>query len=197
MMHMRVNRISEGVKMLVILGAGGVGATVGAIVALWRGSATPARGRVFRRLAAMLALASATCWIAAFGAEIGIPLLLETWALAGFAFILTRLERRPDRAARERVQAGAAVPRNVSRGIARVAVAGPLGFAAAIGIAAAIATRAPLAEQTRLIGAGLLVPSLWAVFVGWTLMARHLPMPATGMAVLAGSGFGLALLGQG
>lgn len=197
MMHMRVNRISEGVKMLVILGAGGVGATVGAIVALWRGSATPARGRVFRRLAAMLALASAACWIAAFGAEIGIPLLLETWALAGFAFILTRLERRPDRAARERVQAGAAVPRNVSRGIARVAVAGPLGFAAAIGIAAAIATRAPLAEQTRLIGAGLLVPSLWAVFVGWTLMARRLPMPAAGMAALAGSGLGLALLGQG
>lgn len=183
--------------MTLIFGASGVGLTIGAVVALWRGSVTPAHGSAFRLLATTLTIASALAWISGFGVEIGIPLLLEIWALVGFAFILTRLERRPDRVTRDRTVVGAAVHRNVVRGVAQVAIAGPLGFAAAIGIAAAIATRAPLAEQTRLIGAGLLVPSLWASFVGWTLMARRLPMPATGMALLAGSGFGVALLGQG
>lgn len=196
-MHMRVNRINWEVEMVVLLGIGGAGSTVGAIVALWRGSGTPVHGRAFRLLAAALAIASASCWIAGFGAEIGIPLLLEVWALVGFAFILTRLERRPDRAARDRVLAGTVVERRIMRGVAQVTIAGPLGFAAAIGIAAAIATRAPFAEQTRLIGAGLLVPSLWAGCVGWTLMARRLPVPAAGMTLLAGIGFGLALLGRG
>ena len=183
--------------MALLLGASGVGLAIGAVVALWRGSVTPARGRAFRLVAAAFTIGSASCWIAGFGAEIGIPLLLEVWALVGFAFILTRLERRPDRASRDRELAGTVPDRRIMRGVAQVAIAGPLGFAAAIGIAAAIATRAPLAEQTRLIGAGLLVPSLWAGFVGWTLMARRLPVPAGSMTVLAGVGFGLALLGQG
>lgn len=196
-MHMRVNRIKWGPRMQMMLAVGGVGSTIGAIVALWRGSAMSRRGDAVRLLAGLLVILSASCWISGFGAEIGIPLLLETWALVGFAFIITRLERRPDRPRRDRALVGGTVRRHVSRGVAQVAIAGPLGFAAAIGVAAAIATRAPLAEQTRLIGAGLLVPSLWAMFVGWTLATRRLLVPAASMASLACAGFGLALLGQG
>ena len=175
---------------------GGVLFTACAIVALWWGWRSPQVGGTCRCIAAALVAASIACWVRGFGAEIGVPLLLETWALAGFAFILTRLEKRPERTERSRIVAGPAVRRRFGRGAVQVAIAGPLGFAAAIGIGAAIATRAPLAEQTRLIGAGLLVPSLWAGFVGWTLVARRLPIPAASMAVASGAGFGLALLGQ-
>jgi hypothetical protein len=55
-----------------------------------------------------------------------------------------------------------------------VLVAGPLGLIAAMGIAVVIATRMPMAEQTRLILAGLIVPTLWAIGIGWMVCQRRL-----------------------
>lgn len=43
-----------------------------------------------------------------------------------------------------------------------------------MGIAVVIATRMPMAEQTRLILAGLIVPTLWAIGIGWMVCQRRL-----------------------
>ncbi len=134
---------------------------------------------------------STTLWIALFGIEIGIPLALETAALVAFAFILTRMEKRAGRLPRERMVA--APPRGrwlIPLGIGRALVAGPLGLAAAMGIAVVIATRGPMAEQTRLIVAGLIVPTLWAIGIAWIVCQRRLPLQATAFAGLAIAGFG-------
>ncbi|MBG6116422.1 MULTISPECIES: hypothetical protein [unclassified Sphingobium] len=125
--------------------------------------------------AATLWSLSTWAWIAAFGAEIGIALALETAALLAFAFILTRIEVRPAQAIRDRT-APPLPPRSYGRGIARALTAGLLGFAAAIGLAMLFATRAPLAEQTRLILAALAMPSLWCGAIAWTACDRRLSL---------------------
>jgi len=75
-----------------------VAAALGAILVLrsgWRNARTT---WVRRGVAALLVAVSASLWIASAGAEIGIPLLLETLALLAFAFIPSRIEREPERA---------------------------------------------------------------------------------------------------
>jgi len=143
-------------------------------------------------------VAATTVWCARFGAEIGIPLAIETGSLVTFAFILSRIERRADREAKERTVAPTPlVPGHRWRGTARAMLAGPLGFIAAIGIGAAIAIAAPWAEQTRLILAGLIVPSLWAAFMIWSIAAERLWRPALCLAALTGAGFAIALMPKG
>jgi hypothetical protein len=170
-------------------------ASLGGLVLLWAGwrRGAPMRARIAGAL--LLWALSTAIWIGRFGAEIGIPLALETAALVAFAFILTRIERRSGRPPRER---SSDVPRTSRRrwlvGTARTLTAGPLGLAAAMGIAVLFATRAPLAEQTRLILAGLIVPSLWSGAIAWTLCHRRLPLQATTFAAIGGAGFGLTLL---
>lgn len=150
------------------------------------------------RLRAAIALAwwalSTAIWIARFGAEIGIPLALETAALVAFAFILSRMERRTSRPPRERSVPPPPRPRwRILIGSLRALVAGPLGLIAALGIAVMIATRAPMAEQTRLILAGLIVPSLWAIGIGWVVCQRRLPVQAIAFSVIGLAGFGVTL----
>lgn len=169
--------------------------SLGGLVLLWRGwrDSDSARGRM--ALACVLWAVSTTLWVTRFGAEIGIPLALETAALVAFAFILTRLERRINRAARERrVDQPASSRRRWVLGTARTLVAGPLGLAAAMGIAVVIATKSPMAEQTRLIIAGLIVPSLWAVGIAWVVCQRRLPVQAATFTMIGVAGFGLTLL---
>jgi hypothetical protein len=169
--------------------------SLGGLFLLWAGwrRGAPMRGRIGG--AALLWALSTAIWIGRFGAEIGIPLALETAALVAFTFILTRIERRSGRPPRER---STDIPKR-SRwrwlfGTARTLTAGPLGLAAAMGIAVLFATRAPLAEQTRLILAGLIVPSLWSGAIAWTLCHRRLPLQAAAFAAIGGAGFGLTLL---
>ncbi len=171
----------------------GLLATGAAILSLWWGWRRSGSAPGPRWIALALGIAGAWSWIRGFGAEIGVPLLFETWALLGFAFILTRIEWRTDSPRAPRAERGAPrVRRRYGRGLLQGLIAGPLAFAAAIGIAALIATRAPLDEQTRLVGAGLMVPSLWAGFVGWTVAAERLRTPFASMTLFAALGFGCA-----
>jgi hypothetical protein len=134
-------------------------------------------------------------WITWFGAEVGIPLALETSALIAFAFILTRIERRTSRLPRDRTMPLPERPRRrLLLGTTRIIVAGPLGLISALGIAVVIATKAPMAEQTRLILAGLIVPSLWCGAIAWITCQRRLPLQAATLAGFAICGFGSSLL---
>ncbi len=69
--------------------------TAAAILATFR--AWTRRAKAWMGGATLLALASAIIWCRAYGAEIGIPLAIETTSLASLAFIVSRTERRPDR----------------------------------------------------------------------------------------------------
>lgn len=137
-------------------------------------------------------------WCGAQGAEIGIPLAIETGSLIALCFIVTRIDRRPERPLRERHVEPPAKPRRYRlRGAFRALTAGPLGLAAAMGIAVAIALKAPMSEQTRLILAGLIVPSLWAICIVWSIATRRLARTAGSLAVAAAAGFALALVPKG
>lgn len=174
-------------------------ASLGGLFVFWHGWKHGADMRVRTACALALWAGSTALWIARFGAEVGIPLALETAALVAFGFILSRMERRSDRPARERGGREApAEPRRAFRrygvGTLRVLVAGPLGLVAALGIAVIIATRTPMAEQTRLILAGLIVPTLWAIGIGWVVCQRRLAVQATAFAAIGAAGIGLTLL---
>ena len=171
-----------------------IGASIAAVLLLW----VAWRRRHGRRVPLLASLgcwaAALACWIAAFGAEIGIPLALECAALVAFAFILSRVERRAPRTARERIVAAPApVPGRWWRGTVRGLGAGPLAFAAALGVGVLFATNAPFADSTRLIVAGLLVPSLWAAAMIWMLASRRLWPPLAGLAGTAVATIGVSL----
>lgn len=149
------------------------------------------------RMAGALAcwLVSVALWARAFGAEVGIPLALETASLIAFGFILTRMERRESRAVRDRVVPPVPPARHARlRGSLRVLIAGPLGLVGALGLGILFATQAPLAEQTRLILGGLIVPSLWCGAMAWTASDRRLLPQALTFTAAGAAGFGLALL---
>ncbi|WP_213980950.1 hypothetical protein [Sphingomonas sp. dw_22] len=180
------------IDSVIVLGA--LALSLGGILLIW--SAWRERRWGPRAWAAIgFWIGSAGLWIARFGAEIGIPLALETAALAGFAFILSRMERRVARTPREREVPPLPASRyRRLRGAAKFLIAGPIGMFAAMGIAFVVATGAPLAEQTRLILAGLIVPSLWAVFIGWTVADRRLGVPAAILLAIGGAGFGFTMI---
>lgn len=166
--------------------------SLGGLILAWRSWLT----RNYRWLAGAAALwaASTALWIREFAAEIGVALALETAALLAYAFILSRIERRAPRVLPERHVAVAPAPRRIGVRIARSLIAGPLALAVTIGITVAIAVAAPLDEQTRLILAGLLAPSLWACLIIATITAQRL-WRYTGIITLAGAaGFAIALL---
>lgn len=170
-------------------------ASLGGLVSLWRGWREGADMRPRVALAAALWVLSSALWILRFGAEIGIPLALETAAIVAFAFILSRMERRTGRPPRARV---VTVPPPARRrylvGTLRALVAGPLGLIASLGIAVVIATRAPMAEQTRLILAGLIVPTLWAIGIAWVVCQRRLTVQALSFGAIGATSLGLAFL---
>jgi hypothetical protein len=166
--------------------------SLGGLVLAWQAWRTRDR-RLFAG-AAVLWIASTGLWIWQFDAEIGIALALETAALLAYAFILSRIERRAPRAVPERHVVAPPSPRRIGIRIARTLIAGPLALTVTIGIAVAIAVAAPLDEQTRLITAGLLAPSLWACLIVATITARRL-WRYTGIMTAAGiAGFAIALL---
>lgn len=159
----------------------------------WRAWRRGALGRRAFALAALPWSLSTALWIWRFGAEIGVPLMLETAALEAFAFLLIRAERRVEKPPRQRT-AVALLPRNYLRGTLRVLTAGVLGFAAAMGPALLFATKAPFAEQTRLILAALAVPSLWCAAIAWTACDRRLAIQLPTFLCLALGGAGLTFL---
>src|SRR5689334_9524185 len=170
----------------------------GGLAAAWRAWSGSSSTSLW--LAAMLTAWSAATalWVWEFGGEIGTALALETAAIAAFAFILSRVERRDARAQKERTapineRAG----RASWRGFARFMVAGPLGLVAALAVGIVVAVHAPLHEQTRLILGGLIVPSLWAALIVWTVAGARVRTPAIALTVLVVAGFGLALLPKG
>lgn len=170
-------------------------ASLAGLLVLWHGWKHGADMRMRTAMALGLWAASTALWTLQFGAEVGIPLALETAALVAFGFILSRMERRMERPARERTAALPAVSRRrYVVGTMRVLVAGPLGLIAAMGIAVVVATRSPMAEQTRLILAGLIVPTLWAIGIGWVVCQRRLPVQAASFAALGAAGIGLTFL---
>jgi hypothetical protein len=148
--------------------------------------------------ALLVSIGATWLWCGAQGAEIGLPLAIETGSLIALCFIVTRIDRRPERAMRERHVEPPVKPRRYRlRGALRALVAGPLGLAAAMGIAVAIALKAPMVEQTRLILAGLIVPSLWAICIIWSIATRRLARTAAGLALAAIAGFALAVVPKG
>lgn len=158
----------------------------------WRSWST--HHRVLFAGACALWAASTALWIVAFQAEIGIALALETGALLAFAFILSRVERRAARTMPERHVDVLPAPRRIPVRIARSLIAGPLALVTTIGITVAIAVAAPLDEQTRLILAGLLAPSLWACLIIATITVRRLWRYAGVMTLVGAAGFAIALL---
>lgn len=174
---------------LILIVAALAGSFAGLIIC-WRAWRTHALGAAALLFAGIPWALATSLWIFRFGAEIGVPLALETAALAAFAFILTRIEHRPEKIVRAR-EAPPLPPRNYWLGAARVLVAGGLGFAGAMGPALLFATQAPLEEQTRLIIAALFVPSLWCAAIGWTVCHRRLGLQTLTFTVLAAGGAGL------
>lgn len=167
-----------------------------AVAAAWMGWRTERRAALAGAIAS--ALGATLLWCRCFGTEIGIPLAIETGSLAALAFILGRIEIRPHRAPRAReIEAEPASTRRWLLGTARAIVAGPLGLAAAMGIGIAFAVTTPLDEQTRLILAGLIVPSLWAAFLVWSLATQRLARTAGGLAAIGTAGFALAMMPRG
>lgn len=182
--------------MVHIIGIGAaVGCSLAGLICAWQVWKRQDR-RWLLALAALLWVGSTAIWIALFGVEIGIPLALETAALIAFAFILSRIERREaGRPPRERIVSAPGRARfGRLRGAGRVLIAGPLGMAAAMGVALVVATQLPTAEQTRLILAGLIVPSLWCGGIAWVACDRRLLPQAIAFAAVGGAGFGVALL---
>ncbi|MBU3077607.1 hypothetical protein [Sphingomonas quercus] len=137
-------------------------------------------------------------WIAGFRAEIGVSLAVESGSLVALVFILATAERRPGREVRERAVAPTPLaPGHRQRGLLRGMTAALLGLFAAIAAGMAFALAAPLAEQTRLIIAGLLVPSLWALAILWALAATRLWLPVAGLALIGTVGCAVAMLPRG
>lgn len=165
------------------------------VVLLWVAWRRRARRRLpFVAALAAWALATAS-WTAAFGAEIGIPLALESAAIVAFVFILSRIEFRDARTGRERT---APPPHHTryrwARGTIRGVGAGPVAFAASAGVGVLFATTAPLADATRLILAGLLIPSLWGAAMIWVLASRRLLLPSAGLLGIAIATIGTSIL---
>jgi len=147
---------------------------------------------------AAFSLLATILWIIAFRAEIGVSLAIESGSLIALAFILATAERRQGREARERAVAPTPrLPGRRLRGMLRGITAALLGLFAAIAAAVAFALAAPLAEQTRLIIAGLLVPSLWALAILWALAAPRVRLPAAGLAAIGAIGCAVAMLPRG
>jgi hypothetical protein len=153
----------------------------------------------WRAVAALLCWTIATAiWIGSFGTEVGIPLTLETAALAAFVFILSRIERRGDRRRPDRAShQEARTSLQWLRGTGRAVIAGPLGLVAALGVGIGIATLLPVAEQTRLILGGLIVPSVWCGAIAWAMCDRRLIPQAIAFTAIGGIGFGAAFLRAG
>lgn len=169
--------------------------SVAAVMLLWTAWRKHAGRRgplVFSLVAWAVAL---SCWTIAFGAEIGIPLALESAAIVAFGFILTRIEFREARSGRERYIPSPKRPRyRWLRGTMRGVGAGPIAFAASVGIGVLFATTAPLDDATRLILAGLLIPSLWGAAMIWVLASRRLLLPSAGLLGIAIATFGTSVL---
>jgi hypothetical protein len=134
-------------------------------------------------------------WTRGFGVEVGIPLTLEAAAIVALGFILSRIEFRPARVVRERTAPPLPRPRHRwLRGTMRAVGAGPIAFAASAGIGVLFATAAPFADATRLIVAGLLIPSLWGATMTWVLASRRLLIPPAGLLSLAAMTFAASML---
>jgi hypothetical protein len=157
-----------------------------------------AKSRPMLALAVLFWALATGAWIAGFGAEIGLPLAVETSAVVAFAFILTRVERRRQRERRGRIVPPPPPERGRRlRGLIRSLVAGPLGLVAAMGLGVAVAIAAPMVEQTRLILAGLIVPSLWAGFIVWTLASARPAMTGLWLGIAGAAGYAVAFLPRG
>ncbi|THF59441.1 hypothetical protein [Pseudothauera rhizosphaerae] len=142
--------------------------------------------------------ASTGLWISAFGAEIGTALAFESGSLLALAFLLTRSERQPARAVRERPPPQAMAgkrPARRWRAVAYCLLAGPLAFVAALSLGLLVALEAPFQEQTRLIVGGLAVPSLWAAMIVATIALRR-PGVTTLAFVLATGAAAAVVLGR-
>ncbi|RZF59184.1 hypothetical protein EWE75_23055 [Sphingomonas populi] len=127
-----------------------------------------------------------TLWTTAFGLEVGIPLTLETAAIVAFVFILSRIEFRTPRIVRERYAPPVVRSRNRwLRGTILGVGAGPVAFTASTGVGVLFATTAPLADATRLMLAGLLIPSLWGAAMTLVLASRRLLLPSAGLLGVA------------
>lgn len=177
-----------------IFSVGAIACSAAAVLLLWAAWRRRAGARLPLAAAIMMGAVAISLWTAALGAEIGIPLALESAALVAFAFILTRIELRPARPLRERLRpAPVRLPGRWPRGVVRAIGAGPISLAAALGIGVLFATEAPLADATRLILAGLLVPSLWAAAMIWTLSSRRPLAPAAGLLGIAVATIGASL----
>lgn len=172
-----------------------IGCSIAAVLLLWTAWRRRAnqRGPFVASLVAWgLALAS---WVKAFGMEVGIPLALESAAIVAFVFILSRIEFRDPRSGRERYTPPTKQPPyRWLRGTMRGVGAGPIGFAASAGIGVLFATTAPLDDATRLILAGLLIPSLWGAAMIWVFASRCLLLPSAGLLGIAIATIGTSIL---
>jgi hypothetical protein len=183
-----------GADMIEVVGA--LLLTAAGILLAWRAWSRRSRGLLGASI--FLSLVATILWCSAFGAEIGIPLAIGTGSLAALGFVVSRTERRPNRSPRERIIPSPPPTRwRWLNGAARTIVAGPLGLVTAMGVAVAIAIRAPMVEQTRLIVAGLIVPSLWAAFLIWAIATRRLGRTAAGLVAIGFAGFAVAMIPRG
>lgn len=143
-----------------------------------------------------LAAAGVLAWRRIAGLDEAMALALLAACLAGCAVVFAGAKVRGERGrkAPRAEPCGPAPGGRRWRGLARLALAGPLAAAAAIGPAAALALRAPWAEADRLAAAGLLAPLLWALAMAWATTDGRLARIALGLAATAAAGFAGAAL---
>ncbi len=180
----------------------GVVALAGSIVGL--GLAT--RGRQDRHhlwlvagwLAFVLALIAGSIWR---GPEIGIAFVLLALSLFAYVGVAIGLERKPPRARPARNAAFEPEltdpeqrPVRWVRGVVRSLIAFLVAGSAAAGVGLSIAVYLPINEIDRLALGGIVVPTIWAAGMAWTLAETRLVRAFVPMMAVAAVGIGAAFL---
>jgi hypothetical protein len=172
--------------MTVLFSLVAIGCSFVAVLLLWMAWRRERHRRISLAASIVTWVVALTAWTSALGLELGIPLALETAAIVAFGFILSRIEFRTPRVVKERQAPPVVRSRHRElRGTIRGVGAGPIAFAASAGVGVLFATTAPFADATRLMLAGLLIPSLWGAAMMWVLASRRLVLPSAGLLGIA------------
>ncbi len=164
--------------------------TVAGIVAL-RGAWSQADRVRFLVLAGWaLLIISALGWRGLVAADKAIafamlaPSLVAFAVIAGGADFTRKAKRRPVRDAVQSAELTAGRS-NWSRGLSRIALAGPVSALTAMAVAMLVATKAPFGDAGRLIASSLLAPAIWAGFMAWSLYDSRLDRVFAALVMIA------------
>jgi len=80
------------------------------------------------------------------------------------------------------------------RGLAQFVIGGPLAFGTAMALSVLMATKAPMDAQTRLVLAGLSVPTLWAILMLYSMAEKKMARSAAFFSIVIAAAVALSML---